>query len=216
MVVFVVFPFFSTVSFPGNVPDSRMEYEGRRQRRLPALLIPVPLSHGQWETAGTVPYPATCGIRCVMNPEERMLVAILDDTIHMETPHGRAIKRIVTGLEEYGITVAGIASPADAKAAYSNMPEVDCFLINWNLGGDTAEKHKETTGIIHEIRKRNEDIPIFLMGEPTTAPPSSLPGASPRQRNGTGRNSSPRSSRNWSGSPGTLSTRGTPRAMPGV
>ncbi|HII98140.1 MAG TPA: arginine decarboxylase [Methanoregula sp.] len=109
-----------------------------------------------------------------MNPEEKMLVAILDDTIHTETPHGRAIRRIAKGLEEYGITVADIASPAEARAAYPAMPEVDCFLINWNLGGDTPEKHKETVGLIHEIRKRNEDIPIFLMGEPTTAPPTTL------------------------------------------
>lgn len=109
-----------------------------------------------------------------MNPEERLLVAILDDTIHTETPHGRAIRRIAKGLEEFGITVADIASPAEARAAYPAMPEVDCFLINWNLGGDTPEKHKETVGLIHEIRKRNEDIPIFLMGEPTTAPPTTL------------------------------------------
>jgi len=109
-----------------------------------------------------------------MNPEERLLVAILDDTIHTETPHGRAIKRVAKGLEEFGITVADIASPAEARAAYPAMPEVDCFLINWNLGGDTPEKHTETVGLIHEIRKRNEDIPIFLMGEPTTLPPTTL------------------------------------------
>lgn|GEM_PF-7078213 len=165
-----------------------------------------------------------------------MLVAILDDTIHTDTPHGRAIKRIVTGLEEYGITVAGIASPADAKAAYANMPEVDCFLINWNLGGDTAERHSETAGIIHEIRKRNEDIPIFLMGEPTTAPPtsltidmikeineyiwvriprSSLQAASRLQRNVTGNGCSPRFLRSLSGFQRISNTHGTPRAMPG-
>ena len=109
-----------------------------------------------------------------MNPEEKLLVAILDDTIHTDTPHGRAVKRIVKGIEEYGITVADIASPADARAAYPGMPEVDCFLINWNLGGDTPERHKETSGIIHAIRERNEDIPIFLMGEPTTLPPTTL------------------------------------------
>ena len=51
-----------------------------------------------------------------MNPEERLLVAILDDTIHTETPHGRAIRRIAKGLEEFGITIADIASPAEARA----------------------------------------------------------------------------------------------------
>ena len=48
------------------------------------------------------------------------------------------------------------------------------MLINWNLGGDTPEKHQVTAGIIHEIRQRNEEIPIFLMGEPTSAAPTTL------------------------------------------
>ena len=109
-----------------------------------------------------------------MNPDEQLLVAIIDDTIHTDTPHGHAIKRIVHGLEEFGIRVADVSSPADARAAYSNLPEVNCVLINWNLGGDTVKKHKETMELIHEIRSRNEDIPIFLMAEPTSETPTSL------------------------------------------
>jgi arginine decarboxylase len=109
-----------------------------------------------------------------MNPEERLLVAVIDDTIHTDTPHGRAIKRIMQGLEEFGIRVGDVASPADARAAYSNLPGVNCILINWNLGGATVKKHKETMDLIHEIRSRNEDIPIFLMAEPTSETPASL------------------------------------------
>jgi len=109
-----------------------------------------------------------------MNPDDNLLVGIIDDAIHTDTPHGHAIKRIVKGIEEFGIHVADVASPADARAAYSNLPSVDCILINWNLGGDTAKKHKETMQIIQEIRSRNEDVPIFLMAEPTSETPAAL------------------------------------------
>ncbi|MGD0080682.1 MAG: Orn/Lys/Arg decarboxylase N-terminal domain-containing protein [Methanoregula sp.] len=109
-----------------------------------------------------------------MNPDENLQVAIIDDTIHTDTPHGRAIKRIVQGIEAYGIRVADVASPADARAAYSNLPAVNCILINWNLGGGTPKKQKETQDLIHEIRDRNEDIPIFLMAETTSETPVSL------------------------------------------
>jgi len=109
-----------------------------------------------------------------MNPDDNLLVGIIDDAIHTDTPHGHAIKRIIKGIEEFGIHVADVASPADARAAYSNLPSVDCILINWNLGGDTAKKHKETMQLIQEIRNRNEDIPIFLMAEPTSETPASL------------------------------------------
>ena len=109
-----------------------------------------------------------------MNPDDNLLVGIIDDAIHTDTPHGHAIKRIIKGIEEFGIHVADVASPADARAAYSNLPSVNCILINWNLGGDTAKKHKETMKLIEEIRSRNEDIPIFLMAEPTSETPAAL------------------------------------------
>ena len=109
-----------------------------------------------------------------MNPDDNLLVGIIDDAIHTDTPHGHAIKRIIKGIEEFGIHVADVASPADARAAYSNLPSVNCILINWNLGGDTAKKHKETMQLIEEIRSRNEDIPIFLMAEPTSETPAAL------------------------------------------
>ena len=109
-----------------------------------------------------------------MNPDEHLLVGIIDDTIDTDTPHGRAIRRIVEGLEAFGIRAACVASPADARAAYSGLPEVSCILINWNLGGNTAKQHKDTVQLIHEIRSRNEEIPIFLMAEPASESPVSL------------------------------------------
>ena len=106
--------------------------------------------------------------------EEHLLVAVIDDTIHSDTLHGRAIRRITDGLKEYGIQVSDVASPEDARAAYSNLPAVSCILINWNLGGDTKKKQTEMVTLIHEIRNRNEDIPIFLMAEPTSETPVAL------------------------------------------
>ena len=110
-----------------------------------------------------------------MKPEESLNVAIIDDAHKTDSPQGRAIQRIITGLKEYGIHVGEVASPEDARAAFSALPDIDCILINWNLGGDTPERHVETAKIIDEIRERNEKIPVFLMGEPTNAPPTSLP-----------------------------------------
>jgi arginine decarboxylase len=83
-----------------------------------------------------------------------------------DTPAGNALRRIIEGLKEYGIRIADIGSSDDTQSALANLPEADCIFINWNLGGDTPERHKATAGIIQEIRKRNDDIPIFLMGEP--------------------------------------------------
>jgi len=109
-----------------------------------------------------------------MNAEETLQIAIIDATVHTDTPEGRAIQRIILDLAGYGIEVTTLASPDDARAALSNLPGVDCILINWNVGGDVHEKSEMASLIIEEIRKRNEEIPIFLMGEPTREPPTSL------------------------------------------
>lgn len=107
--------------------------------------------------------------------EDRLLVGIIDDTINTDTPHGRTIRRIVDELRDFGVDVATVASPEDARSAYSNLPAVDCILINWNLGGDTRKMKDAARGLIHGIRKRNDDIPIFLMAEPFVEPPEDLP-----------------------------------------
>jgi arginine decarboxylase len=109
-----------------------------------------------------------------MNPEDKLTVVIIDDALNEESPHGRTIKRIANGLAAYNIEVFTIASVEDARSAYANLPEVDCILINWNIGDKISEGHDGAKRLIHEIRGRNEDIPIFLMAEPASEAPSSL------------------------------------------
>jgi arginine decarboxylase len=101
-----------------------------------------------------------------MSEVEKLVVVIIDDAINADTPHGRTIKRIVKGLSAFDIEVALIASLEDAKSAYANLPEVDCILISSTLGDATSQKNADAKHLIHEIRHRNEDIPIFLMTEP--------------------------------------------------
>ena len=101
-----------------------------------------------------------------MSAVEKLVVVIIDDAVHADTPHGRTIQRIVKGLSDFAIQVVLIASLEDAKSAYANLPEVDCILISSTLGGTSSEKNADAKHLIHEIRQRNEDIPIFLMTEP--------------------------------------------------
>ncbi|HVP95046.1 MAG TPA: Orn/Lys/Arg decarboxylase N-terminal domain-containing protein [Methanoregulaceae archaeon] len=109
-----------------------------------------------------------------MNPEDRLTVVIIDDALNEESPHGRTIKRIANGLSAFNIDVFTIASIEDARSAYANLPDVDCILINWNIGGKKSKNHDDAKQLIHEIRDRNEDIPIFLMAEPASEAPSAL------------------------------------------
>jgi arginine decarboxylase len=109
-----------------------------------------------------------------MNAEEKLSVVIVDEAVSSDTPHGRTIKRIVDGLADFDILVYTIASLEDARSSYANLPEVDCLLISWTLGGTGSKDHSDAKQLIHEIRRRNEDIPIFLMAEPTGEAPSAL------------------------------------------
>lgn len=100
-----------------------------------------------------------------MNPEEKLNVVIIDDTMHAQTPFGRAMTRIVRGLTDFHIEVSTIASLGDARSAYASLPEADCLLVNWNLGGTGSKDHNDAKKLIYEVRQRNEDIPIFLIAE---------------------------------------------------
>src|SRR5512136_211955 len=101
-----------------------------------------------------------------MSTPEKLMVVIIDDAVNADTPHGRTIKRIVNGLSEFDIQVVLIASVEDARSAYANLPEVDCILISSTLGSTQSKKNADAKHLIHEIRQRNEDIPIFLMADP--------------------------------------------------
>ncbi|MEN6610192.1 MAG: Orn/Lys/Arg decarboxylase N-terminal domain-containing protein [Methanoregulaceae archaeon] len=109
-----------------------------------------------------------------MNPEEILTVTCVDDSHKTETPQGHAMRRVIEGLRQFGIHVGEVASSCDARAAFSSLSEVDCVLVNWNLGGQGREKMKDVADLIRQIRERNEDIPIFLMGEPPKEAPASL------------------------------------------
>ncbi len=109
-----------------------------------------------------------------MNAEEKLSVVIIDEAVYSDTPHGSSIKRIVKGLSDFDIQVYSIASLEDARSAYANLPEVDCILISWTLGGDRAKNNEDAKQLIHEIRERNENIPLFLMAEPAGEAPSAL------------------------------------------
>ncbi|MCU0631719.1 MAG: arginine decarboxylase [Methanolinea sp.] len=109
-----------------------------------------------------------------MNPEERLNVVIIDDTLHTDTPRGRTLTRIVKGLADYQIAATTIASIEDARSAYAHLPGADCIMVNWNLGGTGSKDHNDARRLIDEIRKRNEDIPIFVFAEPVSGTTASM------------------------------------------
>ena len=109
-----------------------------------------------------------------MHSEEKLKVAIIDDDISTDTFHGRAIRKIARELEESGLLVGNTATLEEAYTAVSLLPENDCILINWNLGGNYPSLHEAKTRIIHEIRRRNREIPIFLLAEPASQTPGTL------------------------------------------
>lgn len=110
----------------------------------------------------------------VLNLEERLNVVIIDDSIQTDTPRGRTISRIAKGLADYQIAVTTMASIEDARSAYARLPEADCIMVNWNLGGTGAKDHNDARRLITEIRKRNEDIPIFVIAEPVSGATASM------------------------------------------
>ena len=95
-----------------------------------------------------------------MNRDDELRVAVVDPHIMTETTGGRAVRTLIQEIRKGGISVTEIGTIEDAVSAVVTVPDIDCVLVSWDMGG--AED------LIMMIRMRNKEIPIFLISEPGT------------------------------------------------
>jgi len=97
---------------------------------------------------------------------EKLQVAVINEIEADATPEGRAIGRILDSIRSLGIGVADTVPPSDVRAIFSVLTGVDAVLVNWNIGREYQKQDIAARDLILRIRETNEEIPIFLMGEP--------------------------------------------------
>lgn len=106
----------------------------------------------------------------------RFPIVIIDEDFRSENISGSGIRALAQAIEGEGMEVLGLTSYGDLTSFAQQASRASCFILSIDdeeFGGGSSEEIDfalvALRGFIIEVRKRNEDIPIFLYGETRTS-----------------------------------------------
>lgn len=102
-------------------------------------------------------------------------VIIIDEDFRSENISGSGIRDLAEAIGKQGLEVVGFTSYVDLSAFAQQASRASCFILSIDdeeFGEGSAEEIDTALsalrGFMVEVRKRNNDIPIFLYGETRT------------------------------------------------
>ncbi|MGQ9659423.1 MAG: Orn/Lys/Arg decarboxylase N-terminal domain-containing protein [Thermochromatium sp.] len=106
----------------------------------------------------------------------RFPVVIIDEDFRSENASGLGIRALAKAIENEGLEVLGVTSYGDLASFAQQQSRASCFILSIDdeeFGSGTPDEVQEALAnlreFVHEVRLRNEDIPIFLYGETRTS-----------------------------------------------
>lgn len=96
----------------------------------------------------------------------RPRVLVVDDGLaKLETAIGRAAESIVAALAARNVDVVKALSFEDGEAVVGFDASLRAVLLNWNLGADGKSSHAHATALLHKLRERQPNAPVFLTAD---------------------------------------------------
>ncbi|MBW6519715.1 MAG: hypothetical protein K0A99_01720 [Desulfoarculaceae bacterium] len=104
----------------------------------------------------------------------RFPVVIIDEDFRSENASGFGVRAMAEAIESEGMETIGITSFGDTAMIAQQQNRASCFILSIDDDEFTDENQKDEAIdklrlFVGEIRRRNEDIPIFLYGETRTS-----------------------------------------------
>ena len=91
---------------------------------------------------------------------------VIDDGLaKLDTALGRAAEGLAASLEARNVEVVRAFSFEDARAIVGFDASLRAVLLNWNLGADGASTHAQATALLHKLRERHANVPVFLVAD---------------------------------------------------
>ncbi len=106
----------------------------------------------------------------------RFPIIIIDEDFRSENISGSGIRDLAEAISNEGMEVVGFTSYGDLTSFAQQASRASCFILSID-DEDFADAHEDPSGcalnavrdFIIEVRKRNDDIPVFLYGETRTS-----------------------------------------------
>ena len=106
----------------------------------------------------------------------RFPIVIIDEDFRSENISGSGVRALAEAIESEGMEVLGLTSYGDLTSFAQQASRASCFILSIDdeeFGEGSAEEIDVALGslraFVMEVRKRNEEIPIFLYGETRTS-----------------------------------------------
>ena len=108
----------------------------------------------------------------------RFPIIIIDEDFRSENISGSGIRDLAVAIEKEGIEVIGLTSYGDLTSFAQQASRASCFILSIDDEEFDAVMDPEDSDLpaianlrsfVVEVRKRNEDIPIILYGDPHLA-----------------------------------------------
>ena len=100
-------------------------------------------------------------------------IIIIDEDFRSENASGLGIRALAEAIGAEGMEVLGVTSYGDLSAFAQQQSRASAFILSIDdeeFSGDEAQTTiEELRAFVVGIRRRNEDIPIFLYGETRTS-----------------------------------------------
>jgi arginine decarboxylase len=91
---------------------------------------------------------------------------VVDDGLaKLDTAIGRAAEGIAVALEARNVDVVRALSLEDGEAIVGSDASLRAVLLNWNLGAEGKNTHAQATALLHKLRERHADVPVFITAD---------------------------------------------------
>ncbi|WP_218243366.1 arginine/lysine/ornithine decarboxylase [Comamonas fluminis] len=104
----------------------------------------------------------------------RFPIVIIDEDYRSENTSGLGIRALAQAIEEEGFEVLGVTSYGDLSQFAQQQSRASAFILSiddeeFQLGGDKDPIIHSLRDFIGEVRRKNEDVPIYIYGETKTS-----------------------------------------------
>ena len=96
----------------------------------------------------------------------RSRVLVVDDELaKLDTALGRATESLAAALAARNVDVVRAVSYEDGHAIVGSDASLRAVLLDWNLGLNSEGTHAQATALLHKLRERHAEAPVFLLAD---------------------------------------------------
>jgi arginine decarboxylase len=101
----------------------------------------------------------------VVGPLRPRVLMVDDGLARLNTALGRSAEAIAAALEARNCDVVRALSYEDGEAIVGSDASLRAVLLNWHLGTEGKDAHEQAPALLHKLRERHANVPVFMTAD---------------------------------------------------